>query len=525
MTSPAIGSPVFAFPYMMPELTQITPFSYRDGMTYAKMVEGLRHYINQFIVPEFNSKMEEIITEFQAGITNAENTIIQTKGDWQGLFDAFMANFEAEILALNDVGFAGIIENPESQSSIELHKIFATIAQLALTEQDVSEIQETLGGRLSVESISETIDSETTGLQLSTRRAYSVKENIYDGVTTQHVVTKLYNALTEKVSIGHVMGADSLSPTATKESVASFYNRTGANIIINASGFWDTDRFMGLIIKDGVLIQDWDYLPVTDWGVESVVFFDDGHVEMLSRDGESGAELVERGAWNSFTQGRIALLNNTDMGLRSNPKYQGVTGRQCIGIDNDNNIVILTFQGKTDVYGATIQDVYNIASVNNIHSLYMLDGGGSTQLMVEGSTVVPSSDAVPRALGDVLTFNGSRVDGYYGHSDWQPVVLSGGVTAIDASYTGSSNSARIVTHGNHKRTVLRINVKGVVSGGVVGTLPRAEMWPKVNASIVGVSNGGLLVGMNINQYGNITVVSSGLTAANVIRGEWEFTLG
>lgn len=117
MTTPLVGNPntVIPFPFLMGPLTQVTPFSYRDGMTYAKMLEGLRCYLNEFIVPEFNDKMEEIIADFQAGVTNAENAVIANKAEWQTLFDAFMASVLSQLATLNDTAVSGLVGNPNSQ--------------------------------------------------------------------------------------------------------------------------------------------------------------------------------------------------------------------------------------------------------------------------------------------------------------------------------------------------------------------------------------------------------------------------
>lgn len=123
MTIPVGEYNVTPFPFFMEPLTQVTPLSYRDGMTYAKLVEGLRIYLNSFIVPEFNSKMDKIIAEFQEGIANAEAHVTLTKTEWQELFDAFMANVEAEIAVLNDSAVSGLIGNPESVTGVTVRDL------------------------------------------------------------------------------------------------------------------------------------------------------------------------------------------------------------------------------------------------------------------------------------------------------------------------------------------------------------------------------------------------------------------
>lgn len=128
MVIPLGGSPtnVVPFPFIMQPLTQITPFSYRDGMTYAKTLEEFGWYLTENVIPEFNTKMEEIIANFQAGIANAEAEIVGTKDAWQALFDAFMANVVAEIAALNDAAVTTMVDNPASNLSLALNKRYRT---------------------------------------------------------------------------------------------------------------------------------------------------------------------------------------------------------------------------------------------------------------------------------------------------------------------------------------------------------------------------------------------------------------
>jgi hypothetical protein len=140
------------FPFRIGPINNITPFTYRDGVTYLEILYLLRDYINDTLRPEFDGEMERIIEEFNAGIENAENhfteyktnidaaiaafeaginaditaheTAVDARMDtaeadintaktgWQTLFDQFMANVEAEIAVINNA----VIDNRISQS-------------------------------------------------------------------------------------------------------------------------------------------------------------------------------------------------------------------------------------------------------------------------------------------------------------------------------------------------------------------------------------------------------------------------
>jgi hypothetical protein len=151
------------FPFRIGPINNITPFTYRDGVTYLEILYKLRDYINDTLRPEFDAEMERIIEEFTAGIENAENTIIEYKTNidaaiaafeagvnadiaahetavdtrmdaaetdintaktgWQTLFNQFMADVEAELAALSDAAMGGLIGNPASETAIALAKV------------------------------------------------------------------------------------------------------------------------------------------------------------------------------------------------------------------------------------------------------------------------------------------------------------------------------------------------------------------------------------------------------------------
>jgi hypothetical protein len=161
------------FPIRIAPINNITPFTYRDGLSYLEVLEKLRVYINMSLRPEFDAEITRIIEEFNTGIENAENhfteyktttnadiaafkaatdaaidvfesgvnaaiasheTAVDTRMDtaeadiataktgWQTLFNQFMADVEAELAALNDTAVGGLINNAASTTGIALRK-------------------------------------------------------------------------------------------------------------------------------------------------------------------------------------------------------------------------------------------------------------------------------------------------------------------------------------------------------------------------------------------------------------------
>lgn len=60
------------FPYLIAPLTNITPFTYSDGVTYLSQLEQMREWLNTVLVPAFNDGITNAITEYQNGLGNAE---------------------------------------------------------------------------------------------------------------------------------------------------------------------------------------------------------------------------------------------------------------------------------------------------------------------------------------------------------------------------------------------------------------------------------------------------------------------
>ena len=146
------------FPYIMTPLNNITPFTYRNGTQMLEILVKFEHYLTETLVPEFDKTINDAFKDFQAGLTNAENTIIANKEEWQASFDAFMADISNTLQGLNDQAMSDLIKNPTSKTSIELAKIYAKITSvntaIAAVELRTTAIETILNtGRLSTTEI------------------------------------------------------------------------------------------------------------------------------------------------------------------------------------------------------------------------------------------------------------------------------------------------------------------------------------------------------------------------------------
>lgn len=115
------------YPYTIQPLSNISPFTYRDGITYLEKLERMRQWLNDTLVPDFNAGIANAIAEFQTGIQNSVNDVIATRDEWDAFFNAFMANIEAELKALNDSAVGALVGDPVSVTGSALRKNFAPV--------------------------------------------------------------------------------------------------------------------------------------------------------------------------------------------------------------------------------------------------------------------------------------------------------------------------------------------------------------------------------------------------------------
>ena len=121
------NSALTPFPYPTTPLGSGTPLTYREGITVLGLIEALKLWIEGTVASELHAAVEKAIEEFTAGLRNAENTIIQSKTEWQELFDDFMLNIANELEALNDEALQNLINNHTSKTYVALDNNFVSL--------------------------------------------------------------------------------------------------------------------------------------------------------------------------------------------------------------------------------------------------------------------------------------------------------------------------------------------------------------------------------------------------------------
>lgn len=78
------------FPYRLPTVTNIAPFTYREGSTYLQILEALRVYVND-LIPQVDARTAILLNDFQLGLENSEATVTE-----------LIADVDARIMTINN---------------------------------------------------------------------------------------------------------------------------------------------------------------------------------------------------------------------------------------------------------------------------------------------------------------------------------------------------------------------------------------------------------------------------------------
>lgn len=395
----------YPFPYEMAGITQITPFTVRDGVTYLRVLEQLRNYVVT-LVPEFDSKMDEIIAEFQAGIVNAENTIVGQTNKWDDLFNAFMENVIAELEALNDIAASNLVKNTSSKLRIALDSVYANKATY---EQNKISTDKTISDNkiAADKAIDDLKKFDKTVAYTANRGTASIRYEEYQGikytVVTLHAGGSYRPGLLRKY-----LDVTTNAPAvlrAREHDIEIARDKTGATIIANQSGLVHIAEFphaegsqvllRGAHVVNGVARQDFnndDYWT----GSEGYGILPNGQLKGYSKlRGDSVSDMVADGVTDSFCFGPIMVENGQARNLSDrywDDAMAIISSINFVGQKTNGDILIVQGPGVSNKSGATISQQRDIALREGCNFAISMDRGGSTQMFAGGAPLVVSSD-------------------------------------------------------------------------------------------------------------------------------------
>lgn len=254
----------------------------------------------------------------------------------------------------------------------------------------------------------------------------------YLGVS--YKLVRVVGATSKPGLIGKRFGNDFTSPphgegfVPTFEKITDMFKRTGADIITNGGG-WVTnpggprDGYMdGCQILDGVLYRDFN---TSGRGRDAIGIRYDGSMKLYSAaDGDTGTSMLAAGVRHSFSFGP-ALVKNS---ISQNTDNATISSRQVMAVTGDGDLLLIAVVGQTDVSGLTYKQCGDLAVSLGAVFAIPLDGGGSSQTLINGRWSKPSSDPVEeRKTIDFLTIH-ANVVGDVG-TPWYPLEPKNGFTA------------------------------------------------------------------------------------------------
>lgn len=107
-----------------PPLNNITPFTRVDGWSFLEVLEGLRNYIVNTLVPEIDGDFEKITDQLNEWFAEYTKDFADLKSEWQNLFDQFMIDITNQLAIMNDNAIAILVRNGESETREALEENF-----------------------------------------------------------------------------------------------------------------------------------------------------------------------------------------------------------------------------------------------------------------------------------------------------------------------------------------------------------------------------------------------------------------
>lgn len=95
-------------------ISDITPFTYRDGETYLELLNRLSQYITEQLHPNLRKTVEHMVEEMEHILAAQHNKYVEGIQDFQRIHDAFMTDVNSALMALNDNAVADLARDPGS---------------------------------------------------------------------------------------------------------------------------------------------------------------------------------------------------------------------------------------------------------------------------------------------------------------------------------------------------------------------------------------------------------------------------
>lgn len=188
------------------------------------------------------------------------------------------------------------------------------------------------------------------------------------------------------------------------ESILTISKREGAIIAMNAGGFYDPDWNSngalphGTVIQNGKVVSDYDDAKM---GGGFIGFTYDNKLVLGKMSKE---EAIKTGYRDAIEFGPYLIVNGKSSFIKGNGGW-GIAPRTAIGQRKDGIVLMLVINGRIpSSIGADMVDLTEIMESYGAYNAANLDGGSSTELVINNKIVNTPVAGGENGLRDMSTF-------------------------------------------------------------------------------------------------------------------------
>ena len=116
---------------------EVAPLTYRDGVTYLELVYELSEYLKNILHPSLQSTVEQVVADAEQLLSEANEQYVDGVQEFQRIHDAFMADVNASLIALNDGAVSDLVKDESSLLGETMREIFADKASFDELRSDI----------------------------------------------------------------------------------------------------------------------------------------------------------------------------------------------------------------------------------------------------------------------------------------------------------------------------------------------------------------------------------------------------
>lgn len=387
-------------------LSNVTPFTYRDGATYLELLENLRTFINKVIENE-NAQNDHIDEVLEAQNQTISELLSQLVGYTIEVTDYYYT------ASMMDGGTFTAYTNEGVDREIQILSEDVDV-RIESLKQYVDESVETLEVLVEgkVATLKQYVDDEVVSLttfvneQVDTIRAEVASKSDTAHAMMTHKSITVRNTEIPYTVIRVANNGDTIAnhiqmrlavPGDIYEgrmSLRDFAARDEADIVINTFGFTVDAGVSGLVIRDGEVLRPWRR---ADDGTMATM--QDGTLRVFEEGVDSVDDILAAGVIDTFGGfGPLIVRNGVVRDIQSNPNVSDtwrktVSARTIHGIAANGDYIGIVVSGHSSSgTGLTGNELGNLARREGCVDAVADDGGGSTQLYATGKYVRCSSD-------------------------------------------------------------------------------------------------------------------------------------